>query len=67
MKNTITNSKNDHLFTLQISLVGILLFSNCQSEQVHISNREDLFKNCMETFEDEVKCSSFLKNRNKIC
>ncbi|MCG9875982.1 MAG: hypothetical protein MH321_14495 [Leptospiraceae bacterium] len=39
--------------------VGVSL--NCATQDVKISNREDLFKNCMETFQDEVKCSTFLQ------
>jgi hypothetical protein len=49
------------IMSLNLFILGILILSNCQSEQVQISNRDDLFKNCMETFEDEAKCSSFLK------
>ncbi|NCN09877.1 MAG: hypothetical protein GW938_08540 [Leptospira sp.] len=47
---------------LKISFIlSIGLAIQCSSQDVKISNKEDLFNNCMETFEDEEKCSSFLK------
>lgn len=64
IKLRFLNNKNvrfHRLISVYILFLGVFVFSNCQSEQVQISNREDLFKNCMETFEDEAKCSSFLK------
>lgn len=47
----------------KILLLGISLsyLTNCFSQDVKISNKEDLFKNCMATFADEVKCASFLE------
>jgi hypothetical protein len=33
---------------------------HCKSEEIRISNKEELFRNCMETFQDQEKCSQFL-------
>lgn len=47
---------------LKISyLLSIGLAIQCSSQDVKISNKEDLFKNCMETFDDQEKCSRFLQ------
>lgn len=49
------------LSKLLLVCISLSCLTNCFSQDVKISNKEDLFKNCMATFADEVKCSSFLE------
>ncbi|WCL49946.1 hypothetical protein [Leptospira sp. GIMC2001] len=46
---------------IAIAILIASIFQHCRSEEVRISNRDDLFQNCMETFEDKEKCSKFLE------
>lgn len=37
-----------------------IFFTNCKTSSTQITNKQALYDNCMQTFQDEVKCKEFL-------
>jgi hypothetical protein len=48
-----------------LTYTTMILVIHCAHQDLKISNKEDLFRNCMETFEDEKKCSSLIEKSKK--
>ncbi|XDD45884.1 hypothetical protein AB3N60_14360 [Leptospira sp. WS39.C2] len=49
----------------QSLLIPILLVSWQCAKTVQVKNQENLFENCMKTFQDEQKCKEFMSNSVK--
>ncbi|ABZ95234.1 hypothetical protein LBF_2754 [Leptospira biflexa serovar Patoc strain 'Patoc 1 (Ames)'] len=46
-------------------LIPIILLSLQCTKTVQVKNQENLFENCMKTFQDEAKCKEFMSNSVK--
>ncbi|TGK99737.1 hypothetical protein [Leptospira levettii] len=49
----------------QSLVIPILLVSMQCAKTVQVKNQENLFENCMKTFQDEQKCKEFMSNSVK--